>query len=68
MPNTNHERIVSQANANSTEADAEWSSEPPDKRHQLPAHASHVPTSRTFIYVPQLPHQQQLPHRQVCEV
>ena len=37
--------------------------------HQLPAaHASHVPTSRTFIYVLQLTQEQQLPHRHFSEV
>jgi len=69
LKNTSHVRIVNQANASSTEADAEWSREPPDKCHQLRAgHASHVPTNHTFIYLLQLTQQQQWPYRHVSEV
>jgi len=68
MTNKIHVRIVSQTSTSSTEADAEWSRQPSDKCHQLPAaHASRVSTSHTFIYVLQLTHQQQLPHRHVVK-
>jgi hypothetical protein len=68
MTNNSHVRTVSQASTSSTVADAEWSREPPDKCHQLPAaHASRVSTSHTFIYVLQLTHQQQVSHRHISE-